>query len=75
MHLCFHFAEGNEIVICQNALMDNPNHRNAFAPSPTAIATLNPNYQGNREPMAFCAQVNKLGVRRNDIQRIPFFYM
>uniref|UniRef100_A0A914CST3 Uncharacterized protein n=1 Tax=Acrobeloides nanus TaxID=290746 RepID=A0A914CST3_9BILA len=77
-HLCFRFAEGSHINACRDFLLNDAAYKNAFAPSPTALAHLaafNINYPENREPMGFCAQVNKIGIRRDDIQTIPFFYL
>uniref|UniRef100_A0A915EGY3 Uncharacterized protein n=1 Tax=Ditylenchus dipsaci TaxID=166011 RepID=A0A915EGY3_9BILA len=72
--LCFRFAEGSHIVACRKAVLNA--HFDAFAPSPDMLNLLNARnipWAGNREQLGVCVQINKIGVRRNDIQSFPFF--
>lgn len=62
---------------CRDFILGNPAFRNAFCLSPDALAylaTLNMS-PGVQEPMGFCAEVNKVGIRRDDVKTINFFYL
>lgn len=63
--------------MCRQALLNNPVFNNAFVTEPGDIAHWTAqgiNLPGNQEPFGFCAKINKVAVRRDDIEMIPFFY-